>query len=145
MAVHFYSSIIFIELLMMNMPNVKKNFLPSTGMIRLILFVQMDRIHQTCSDRYWVLCTIEFHSREKRFVWKLSDEFQCIGTTTRNDYEKYIGKDAALDEHFQRILIKETSIDGCVSTLRDIKGRYESCFNGLTNSFLFLGYFKELF
>ncbi len=87
--------------------------------------------------RYFFI--FEFYSL-KVFVFKLQGEFQCIGTTTLDKYQKYIEKDPVLDEYFQRILVKEASIIECISTLRALKGRYESHFGGITNSFLFSNY-----
>jgi ATP-dependent Clp protease ATP-binding subunit ClpB len=49
----------------------------------------------------------------------------CIGATTLNEYQKYIEKDAALERRFQKVFIKEPSVEDAISILRGLKERYE--------------------
>ncbi len=73
------------------------------------------------------------------FLLKVRSKVRCIGTTTLYKYRKYIEKDPIYKEFFQEILVKEPSIDHCISILRSIKGHYESHFVGTT--FLFRIFF----
>ena len=52
-------------------------------------------------------------------------EFQCIGATTIEEYNRYFKKDPALDRRFQTVKINETTVDDSIEILRDIKGPYE--------------------
>jgi ATP-dependent Clp protease ATP-binding subunit ClpC len=52
-------------------------------------------------------------------------ELQCIGATTRDEYRKYVERDAALERRFQPVNVDEPSVDETVDILRGIKGRYE--------------------
>jgi len=52
-------------------------------------------------------------------------ELRAIGTTTIDEYRKYIEKDPALERRFQPVLIKEPSVEDTVSILRGLKERYE--------------------
>ncbi len=49
----------------------------------------------------------------------------CIGATTLQEYKKYIEKDAALERRFQKVLVREPSIEDAISILRGLKERYE--------------------
>lgn len=51
---------------------------------------------------------------------------RCIGATTREEYRKYIEKDAALERRFQTITVEESSPEETVEILRGVKGRYSS-------------------
>ena len=53
-------------------------------------------------------------------------ELKCIGSTTFDEYRKYIEKDAALERRFQRIVVDEPSVDDTISILRGLKDRYET-------------------
>ena len=53
-------------------------------------------------------------------------ELKCIGSTTFDEYRKYIEKDAALERRFQRIVVDEPSVDDTISILRGLKDRFES-------------------
>ncbi|AAP99279.1 MULTISPECIES: ATP-dependent Clp protease ATP-binding subunit [Prochlorococcus] len=53
-------------------------------------------------------------------------EIRCIGATTPDNYRRTIEKDQALNRRFQKVLIKEPSIDLSVEILRGIKERYET-------------------
>ena len=52
-------------------------------------------------------------------------ELHCVGTTTLNEYRKYIEKDAALARRFQPIFVSEPSVEDTVSILRGLKEKYE--------------------
>ena len=52
-------------------------------------------------------------------------ELRCIGATTLDEYRKHIEKDAALERRFQKILIKEPSVEDTIAILRGLKERYE--------------------
>jgi ATP-dependent Clp protease ATP-binding subunit ClpB len=52
-------------------------------------------------------------------------ELHCIGATTLDEYQKYIEKDSALERRFQKILVKEPSLESTISILRGIKEKYE--------------------
>ena len=49
----------------------------------------------------------------------------CIGSTTLDEYRKYIEKDAALARRFQPIYLEEPTVDDAISILRGLKERYE--------------------
>ena len=50
---------------------------------------------------------------------------QLIGTTTLNEYRKYIEKDAALERRFQPVMVEEPSISDSIEILKGIKKYYE--------------------
>ena len=52
-------------------------------------------------------------------------EIHVIGATTLNEYRKYIEKDGALERRFQRIIVKEPSVEDTITILRGLKERYE--------------------
>ena len=52
-------------------------------------------------------------------------ELQCIGATTRDDYRKYIERDAALERRFQPVGVDEPSLDETMAILEGLKPRYE--------------------
>ena len=52
-------------------------------------------------------------------------DIQIIGTTTLNEYRKYIEKDSALERRFQPVLVEEPSIDDTIEILKGIKKYYE--------------------
>ena len=52
-------------------------------------------------------------------------EIHVIGATTLNEYRKYIEKDGALERRFQKILVKEPSVEGTITILRGLKERFE--------------------
>ncbi len=56
-------------------------------------------------------------------------KMHLIGTTTYNEYRKYIEKDAALERRMQKVDILEPSIDDTITILRGIKGRFENYHN----------------
>ena len=53
-------------------------------------------------------------------------ELRCIGATTFHEYRQYIEKDAALERRFQRVMVKEPTVEDTVSILRGLKDRFES-------------------
>jgi len=52
-------------------------------------------------------------------------ELQCIGSTTFDDYKKYIEKDGALVRRFQKIILKEPTYNETIEILTNIKSTYE--------------------
>lgn len=52
-------------------------------------------------------------------------EVQVIGTTTFNEYRKYIEKDSALERRFQPVTANEPSIEDTIELLKGIKEYYE--------------------
>ena len=52
-------------------------------------------------------------------------ELHCVGTTTLDEYQKYVEKDAALARRFQPVFITEPSVEDTISILRGIKEKYE--------------------
>mgnify|MGYP004531051095 CR=1 FL=1 len=52
-------------------------------------------------------------------------EILCIGATTLNEYRKYIEKDSALERRFQKIIIKEPTVNDTITILRGLKSRFE--------------------
>lgn len=53
-------------------------------------------------------------------------EFQCIGSTTLDDYRKTIEKDPALERRFQPVMIRETTWEQTLEILKGLRARYES-------------------
>ena len=52
-------------------------------------------------------------------------EIQVIGATTREEYRRYVEKDAALERRFQPVTIEEPTEAQTVGMLRELRGRYE--------------------
>lgn len=52
-------------------------------------------------------------------------EIQIIGTTTIEEYRKYIEKDKALERRFQSVIVEEPSVDESVEIISGIKNYYE--------------------
>ena len=52
-------------------------------------------------------------------------EILCIGATTLNEYRKFIEKDSALERRFQKIIVKEPSVNDTITILRGLKSRFE--------------------
>ena len=50
---------------------------------------------------------------------------QLIGTTTLNEYRKYIEKDTALERRFQPVMVEEPTISDSIEILKGIKSYYE--------------------
>ncbi len=53
-------------------------------------------------------------------------EFQCIGSTTLDDYRKTIEKDPALERRFQPVMIRESTPEQTLEILKGLRTRYES-------------------
>ncbi len=60
-------------------------------------------------------------------------EIRCIGATTYEEYKNYFEKDRALHRRFQKIDIKEPSIEDTVKILEGLKPKYEE-FHGVRYS-----------
>ena len=56
-------------------------------------------------------------------------ELQCIGSTTFDDFKKYIEKDGALVRRFQKIILKEPSLSETIEILNTLKTSYEDYHN----------------
>lgn len=52
-------------------------------------------------------------------------ELHLIGATTLDEYREYIEKDKALERRFQKVLVKEPTVEDIISILRGLKERYE--------------------
>ena len=52
-------------------------------------------------------------------------EIKVIGATTLNEYRKYIEKDGALERRFQKVLVKEPTVEDTITILRGLKERFE--------------------
>ena len=52
-------------------------------------------------------------------------EIHVIGATTLNEYRKFIEKDGALERRFQKILVKEPTVEDTITILRGLKEKYE--------------------
>lgn len=52
-------------------------------------------------------------------------ELQLIGATTREEYRKYIEKDAALERRFQSVVVEEPTEEEAIEILRGLAQRYE--------------------
>ncbi len=55
-----------------------------------------------------------------------SGEIRCIGSTTPDEYRKYVEKDAALERRFQKIFVSEPTADDALEILRGIRHKYET-------------------
>ena len=53
-------------------------------------------------------------------------DLHCVGATTKDEYRKYVEKDAALARRFQPIHVNESSVSDTVSILRGLKERYQT-------------------
>ena len=56
-------------------------------------------------------------------------ELRCIGSTTFTEYRQVFEKDHALSRRFQKIDVKEPSVDDTIDILRGLKTRYEEFHN----------------
>jgi len=52
-------------------------------------------------------------------------ELQCLGTTTLDEYRKYIEKDAALERRFQKVMVGEPSVEETREILQGLRKTYE--------------------
>ncbi|MGI5939445.1 MAG: ATP-dependent Clp protease ATP-binding subunit [Thermoleophilia bacterium] len=53
-------------------------------------------------------------------------EIQTIGATTQDEYRKHLAKDAALERRFQKITVKEPSVEETKHILAGLRERYEA-------------------
>lgn len=53
-------------------------------------------------------------------------DFQCIGTTTYNEYRKHIESDTAFERRFQTIKVEEPSVEDAEKIILGIKDYYEA-------------------
>lgn len=58
-----------------------------------------------------------------------SGELTCMGSTTYKEYRSIFEKDHALDRRFQKIDVKEPSIDETIAILRGLRERFEAHHN----------------
>lgn len=52
-------------------------------------------------------------------------ELHCIGATTLDEYRENVEKDKALERRFQKVLVKEPTVEDTISILRGLKERFE--------------------
>lgn len=52
-------------------------------------------------------------------------ELQCLGTTTLDEYRKYIEEDAALERRFQKVMVEEPSVEETIQILFGLRQNYE--------------------
>ena len=55
-----------------------------------------------------------------------SGKIRCIGSTTHEEYRKFVEKDAAFKRRFQKISLDEPSFEETVEILKGMKGNYEN-------------------
>lgn len=54
---------------------------------------------------------------------------RCMGSTTYDEYKKFFDRDRALSRRFQKIEVKETTVEETYEILRGLKERYEDYHN----------------
>lgn len=52
-------------------------------------------------------------------------ELHLLGATTLDEYRQYMEKDKALERRFQKVLVKEPTVEDTISILRGLKERFE--------------------
>ena len=52
-------------------------------------------------------------------------EMQCIGATTFDEYKKHIEKDGALSRRFQKVILKEPTIEETIAILKNLQNSYQ--------------------
>ncbi|ODV92402.1 hypothetical protein CANCADRAFT_48292 [Tortispora caseinolytica NRRL Y-17796] len=52
-------------------------------------------------------------------------ELHCIGATTNEEYRKHVEKDAAFERRFQKVDVREPTVDETVAILRGLQPKYE--------------------
>lgn len=52
-------------------------------------------------------------------------EFQCLGSTTLDEYRQYIEQDAALERRFQKVMVGEPSVEDTIEILKGLRKTYE--------------------
>lgn len=60
-------------------------------------------------------------------------EFQCIGSTTEEEYRRHVEKDGALKRRFQNVRIYAPNLDEVIQILENIKEKYED-YHGVSYS-----------
>jgi ATP-dependent Clp protease ATP-binding subunit ClpA len=58
-----------------------------------------------------------------------SGELTCIGSTTYKEYRSIFEKDHALDRRFQKVDVKEPTIEQSIDILKGLRGRFEAHHN----------------
>lgn len=58
-----------------------------------------------------------------------SGDLTCIGSTTYKEYRSIFEKDHALDRRFQKIDVKEPSVEQTIEVLKGLRGRFEAHHN----------------
>jgi len=53
-------------------------------------------------------------------------ELQCIGATTFDEFKKHIEKDGALVRRFQKVILKEPTMEETIEILKNLKDSYEN-------------------
>ena len=94
-------------------------------------------IKEVCSNRNIIVYIDEFHnlignggasgSGDGANILKpylARGEFQCIGSTTQEEYRKFV-KDNALKRRFQQVQIVEPGIQETINILKGLAGKYE--------------------
>ena len=56
-------------------------------------------------------------------------EIQVIGSTTPNDYRKYVERDSALERRFQPVRVEEPTVEETTEILKVLRGSYEKHHN----------------
>ena len=56
-------------------------------------------------------------------------EFQCIGSTTGDEYRKTIEKDGALERRFQKVIVEPSTREETLLILKNVKDKYEEHHN----------------
>lgn len=56
-------------------------------------------------------------------------KLRCIGSTTYDEFRNHFEKDRALARRFQKVDIKEPSLDECVDILKGLQPHYEKHHN----------------
>ncbi|MBM4268473.1 MAG: ATP-dependent Clp protease ATP-binding subunit ClpA [Deltaproteobacteria bacterium] len=54
-----------------------------------------------------------------------SGELRCIGSTTYAEYKASFGRDRALERRFQKIDVREPSVEECIDILKGLRSHYE--------------------
>jgi ATP-dependent Clp protease ATP-binding subunit ClpC len=52
-------------------------------------------------------------------------EFQCLGSTTLDEYRQHIERDAALERRFQKVMVGEPSVEDAIAIIRGLRKTYE--------------------
>ena len=52
-------------------------------------------------------------------------KFRCIGATTKEEYRKYIERDAALERRFQPVYVEEPSVSVAIEIVKGVRPKFE--------------------